>query len=84
MQVPEDAGQKIFRAGAGVVDWLHSQGVVDLFPVDLAQQFLDTVFRAEDPDFYVLNERRIRLMNKEIPINVIDLFPAAIFGAAEK
>src|SRR5437867_68782 len=25
---------------------LHSQGVVHLFPIDLAQQFLDTVFRA--------------------------------------
>ena len=84
MQVPEDAGEKYFAPGAGVVDWLHSQGVVDLFPVDLAQQFLDTVFRAKDPNFYVLNERHIRLMNKEIPINVINLFPAAIFNAAEK
>src|SRR6266571_5694822 len=63
---------------------LHSQGVVDLFPVDLAQQFLDTVFRAKDPDFYILNERRISLVNKEIPINVIDLFPSATLAIAEK
>ena len=63
---------------------LHRQGVADLFPVDLAQQFLDAVFRAKDPDFNILNERRIRLMNKEVPINVIGLFPSAVLGTAEK
>ena len=77
-------GQKKLFAGRTRFDVLHSQGVVDLLPVDLAQQFLDAVFRAKDPDFYVLNERRIRLMHKEIPINVIDFFPAAVLGGAEK
>ena len=66
------------------VNALHGQGGIYLSPVDLAQQLLDTVFRAEDPDFNILNEWRIWLVNKEVPIHVIHFFPAAVLGTAEK
>jgi hypothetical protein len=83
MQVPEDTGKNI-RAQLFWFDSLQGERVSNLLPVDLAQQFLDAVFRAVDADFHILNERRIWLMNKEIPVNVIDLFPPAVFAAAEK
>src|SRR5579864_3211749 len=63
---------------------LHSQRGVDLFPIDLAQQFLDAVFRAKDPDFNVLNVWRIRLVNKEVTVNVIHVFPSALLAIAEE
>ena len=81
---PAGECQQNIRAQGIWFGCLQGKGVTNLFPIDLAQQFLDTVFRAIDPDFYVLNERRIRLMNKEIAINVIDLFPTAVLAAAEK
>ena len=84
MRVVGNFGPKILVRGHFGPDCLQGKRVIHLFPVDLAQQLLDAVFRAKYPDFYILNERRIRLMNKEVPIHVIDLFPSAILGAAKK
>src|SRR5579871_556564 len=83
MRIAGDSRQKNLSPSLWF-DTLHSQGGVHLSPVDLAQQLLDAVFRAKDPDFNVLNERRIRLVNKEVAVNVICLFPSAIFGAAKE